>query len=85
LEGKIIKQTKLTTKPAKCNEPKASRHCCLCRKSLSFERLIAESRPTGEFGNLEEWFYCFRCWFEMRKLQQEPIHRKKLFDAMSDK
>jgi hypothetical protein len=59
------------------------RYCCLCEKSLSSNRQIVENRPTGEFGEIEERFYCLSCWVEMKKLQQGAFHQKNLRRALN--
>ncbi|MGW8181432.1 MAG: hypothetical protein ACWGQW_22105, partial [bacterium] len=72
----------VTGKLSRSTDSPATQYCCICRTSLSTEKPIAEHRPTGEFGEIEAWFYCLSCWFEMKKLQEKSIRRETLLHAL---
>ena len=55
--------------------------CCLCGKEMSPGGIVIEERPTAEDGSFEKWYYCPRCWVELRKLREPPQDRKHLLKS----
>jgi hypothetical protein len=63
-------------------EKKAKKpRCCLCSKLMSDGGIVIEERPTAEDGSLQKWFYCPKCWVELRKLREPAKARKQLIST----
>lgn len=53
-------------------------HCCICSKIISPKAPVVEQRPTADNGSAEQWFYCPRCWVELKKLRRIDLETRSL-------
>jgi hypothetical protein len=57
-------------------------HCCICSKVIFPQIPVIEYRPTAENGSIEKWFYCPRCWKELKRLRLINMDGRSLIPAL---
>jgi hypothetical protein len=60
------------------SDPKKMKHCCICSSTVLPIQQVIEKRPSGNSGEVETWFYCVKCWSEMKRLRRIPVDSASL-------